>query len=95
MNIQKLKYLFKAAKGETPALPTEGFDTLVMQQIRRNPARPPFSIFDQLGLWFPRVALAAGVVIVLCIAGDLTFSPDSSLDDTTAQLSEQMLFAEN
>src|SRR5213075_1306143 len=96
MDSEKLKQLFGAAKKETPMHPTEGFNLLVMQRIRRNPARAPFSIFDQLGLWYPRLALATAALIVLCVAGDVVFSSvNASFDETAAQLSDQMILAEN
>jgi hypothetical protein len=96
MNNKKLNQLFEAAKKETAASPTEGFDLVVMRQIRRNPARLPFSIFDQLGQWYPRLALAAGTIIVLCVAAELVVSSvGSSLGENAAQLSEQVVLAEN
>jgi hypothetical protein len=92
MNRQKLNQLFNAAKKETPAVPGEGFDQLVMRQISSNPARPELTISDLLGLWFPRLALVAAAVIALCAIGDFVYSGDSpSLTDSAAQLSDQFL----
>lgn len=93
MNNRKLRELFRVAKGQKPAAPTEGFDVLVMQQIRRNPARIELSITDVLGRWFPRLALAAAAVIALCVVTEFV-STGPDLTDSAAQLSAQYL-AEN
>ena len=93
MNNRKLRELFRAAKEEKPAAPTEGFDLLVMQQVRRNPARTELSITDVLGRWFPRLALAAAAVIALCVVTEFV-STGPDLTDSAAQLSAQYL-AEN
>jgi hypothetical protein len=92
---EKLDRLFNAAKRETPAAPDEGFASLVMQQIQRNPARPELSITDLLGMWFPRLAVAAAALIALCaITEFVTSSNAPSLSESAAQLSVQY-FAEN
>lgn len=93
MNNRKLRELLRVAKGQKPAAPTEGFDVLVMQQIRRNPARIELSITDVLGRWFPRLALAAAAVIALCVVTEFV-STGPDLTDSAAQLSAQYL-AEN
>lgn len=93
MNNQKLRELFGAARRQKAAVPGEGFDLLVMQQIRRNPARTELSITDVLGQWFPRLALAAAAVIVVCVISEC-ISTGPSLTDSAAQLSVQYL-AEN
>lgn len=93
MNNRRLRELFRVAKKEKPAASTEGFDLLVMQQIRRNPARIEISITDVLGRWFPRLALVAAAVIALCVVTEfISTGPD--LSDSAAQLSAQYL-AEN
>jgi len=94
---EKLNRLFAAAKRETPAAPTEGFASLVMQQIQRNPARAELSISDLLGRWYPRLAIAAAAVIALCVIGDFVSSSNApSLSESAAQLSDSGLFlAEN
>jgi hypothetical protein len=92
---EKLNQLFAAAKRETPAAPTEGFASLVMNQIQRNPARPELSMSDVLGMWFPRLAVAAAAVIALCVIGDFVSSSNApSMSESAAQLSDQY-FAEN
>jgi hypothetical protein len=92
MNDQRLNQLFRAAKKETSAAPAEGFDLLVMQQIRRDPTRHELTVSDVLGMWFPRLALAAAAVIALCAVGDYVSSSSApNLTDSAAQLSEQFL----
>lgn len=93
MNNRKLRELIGAARKQKSAAPTEGFDLLVMQQIRCNPARMELSITDVLGRWFPRLALAAVAVIALCVVTEFT-STGPDLTDSAAQLSAQYL-AEN
>jgi hypothetical protein len=96
MNDRKLKQLFAAARRETASAPPEGFTADVMRAIRHEPpAAVPeaISIFDQLNLWFPRLALAASAVIVLCVAADygLTAAGVPNLSDGVSQLSAQWL----
>ena len=86
MNDRKLRQLFGAAKKETPPAPEDGFDALVMQQIRRNPARAELTITDVLGMWYPRLALAAAAVIALCLVSEI-ISSGPNLTDSAAQLS--------
>jgi hypothetical protein len=93
MNDKKLNQLFDASRRETPGAPTEGFELLVMQQIQRQPGRAEPSISDLLGLWFPRLAVAAAAIIAVCVIGDF-MSSGPSLTDSAAQLSVQY-FAEN
>lgn len=93
MNNRKLRELFGATKRQKPPTATEGFDLLVMQQIRRNPARFELSITDVLGRWFPRLVLAAAAVIALCVVTEFV-STGPDLSDSAAQLSAQYL-AEN
>ncbi len=93
MNDQRLNQLFSAAKKEKSPAPSEGFDLLVMQQIQRDPSRAELSIADLLGMWFPRLALAAVAVIALCVVTEFV-STAPTLTDSAAQLSVQE-FAEN
>ena len=96
MNDRKLKKLFESARRKTAPAPPEDFAADVLRAIRREPpgvAPENISIFDQLNLWFPRLALAASVFIVACIALDygLTAAGVPSLSDGVAQLSAQWL----
>ena len=95
MNDTKLKNLFAAARREVPPAATDGFDLLVMQAVRREPARrAATTIFDELNALFPRFAWAAISVIAVCVAGDwLAGAP--SLTDGVAQISQQWLLAGN
>ena len=95
MNDRKLKQLFASARKDLAPAPPEDFAGDVLRTIRREPSAAPltFSTFDQLNLWFPRLALAASAVIVVCIALDygLTAAGVPSLSDGAAQLSAQWL----
>jgi hypothetical protein len=96
MNHRKLKQLFASARRETAPAPPQDFAADVLRAIRREPpvvAPETISIFDQLNLWFPRLALAASAVIVLCLAADygLTMVGVPGLSDGVSQLSSQWL----
>jgi anti-sigma-K factor RskA len=96
MNDRKLKQLFAAARKETASVPSEDFAVSVLRAIRREPpaaAPAAISLFDLLNLWFPRIALAASAVIVLCLAADwgLTVAGVPGLSDGVSQLSAQWL----
>ncbi len=73
MNENKLKKLFTAARKETAPAPPPDFANDVLRAARREPvtqAARPFSIFEQLNFLFPRLALAAAALIVLCAIGN-------------------------
>ena len=94
MNHRKLKQLFASARRESAPVPPEDFAADVLRAIRREPpvaAPETISMFDQLNLWFPRLALAASAVIVLCVAADygLTVAGMPGLSDGVSQLSAQ------
>lgn len=96
MNNRKLKQLFALARQDTAPAPPEDFAADVLRAIRREPPAPApetISLLDQLNLLFPRLALAASAVIVLCLALDygLTVAGVPSLSDGVAQLSAQWL----
>lgn len=88
MNDRRLRQLFNTVKKEQSAGANEGFDLLVMRQIRRNPARAELTISDLLGRWFPRLALASVAVIALCLVSEFVFT-GPTLTDSAAQLSIQ------
>jgi len=97
MNHRKLDQLFHAVRNEPPASPTEGFDRLMLQAIRREErsASPTTSsLFDQLNVLFPRLAWAAVAVIALSLVADygLTASGTPGLNDGVAQISTHWLF---
>jgi anti-sigma-K factor RskA len=96
MNERKLKRLFASARRETAPTPPEDLAADVLRAIRREPpvaVTETISIFDQLNLWFPRLALAASAVIMLCVAADfgLTAAGVPGLSDGVSQLSAQWL----
>ncbi len=73
-----------------------GFDLLVMQAIKHQPALQTTTLSDQLNALFPRLACAAIVVITLCIAGDwFAGNAQLSLTDGAVQLSQQWLLTED
>lgn len=92
MNERKLKQLFESAGRETPPVLSDDFATRVLIELRREPE--PVSLFDQLNLWFPKVAWASVAVIVLCVTGELALNLPS-LSEGGAQISDQWLFAVN
>jgi hypothetical protein len=96
MNEQKLKKLFAAARNETAPAPSADFAAGVLRAVRREkPVSPPetFSIFDQLNLLFPKLALTAAALIVLGVAADfgLTAAGVPDLGDGVSQISAQWL----
>ena len=95
MNEDKLKKLFAAARNESAPLPPADFVADMLRAVRREPegrGAAAISIFEQLNVLFPRLALAAAVVIVLCVAADFGFTSAGlpELDDGAAQLSAQL-----
>ena len=97
MNEKKIKQLFAAARNELPpAVPAEFTDD-VLRAIRREPpsrSQETFSFWENLNAWFPRVALAASVVILLCLVADwgLTAAGLPGITDGTVQMTSQYLF---
>jgi len=97
MNEKKLKQLFSAARREPAPAPNPDFAADVLRSVRQEAqSKSPdqFSIFDQLNRWFPRAALAAAAVIVLCVAADygLTAAGLPELSDSVSQASSQLFF---
>lgn len=100
MNENKLKQLFEPARKETAPVPPPDFAADVLRAIRREPPaslKKQFSIFDQLNLLFPRIALAAAAVVILCVTADfaLTAAGVPDLDDGVLQISAQWLLTPN
>lgn len=95
MNNEKLNKLFNAARNETPLAPPADFDADVMRAVRsETPApREDASVFDQLNLWFPKIAWVAVFIICFCVASEIVSSLNSpSLGDGMAELSDQWMF---
>ena len=97
MNDNKLQKLCELARSEAAPVPPARFDSRVLAAVRRESRLSPVSLFEQFGRLFPRLALAAALVIALCVAADFCFSELDSTSITTgaAQISEQWLFAAN
>ena len=96
MKKHRLNQLFELARTEPAPRPPADFAADVLRAIHREPpAAPPETllIFDQLNLLFPRIALAAAAVIVLCVAMDwgLTAAGLPGLSEGVSQISAQWL----
>jgi len=96
MNKTRLNQLFKLARNEPAPAPPEDFAADVLRAVHREPqvtTPKALSIFDQLNLLFPRIALAAATIIVLCLAADwgLTAMGMPGLGDGVSQISAQWL----
>lgn len=81
-------------------MPSHDFAGDVLRAIRNNPqiARTKtFSIFDQLNLLFPRIAIASAIIILLCVAADygVTAAGTPDLSEGAAELSAQQLLPSN
>jgi hypothetical protein len=72
MNEDKLRKLLAAARREPPPAPPEDFTANVLRAVRLEPpiALPADSFLNDLDWLFPRVALAALAVIILCVTAD-------------------------
>ena len=69
-----MKKLFAAARRDLAPTAPETFVDDVLRAVRRESAGRPadaLSVLEHLNGWFPRVALAAAALIVLCVAADL------------------------
>jgi len=90
MNEQKLKRLFQAARNDAAPVPPADFAAEVLRAVHREPACAPrsSSLFEQLNILFPRVALAAAAIIVASVAADFALTalglPDFSDGATQA-----------
>lgn len=97
MNKNKLKQLFASAQKESAPVPSLEFPADVLRGVRREPPPMPvgsLSVWENLNDLFPRLALAAVVVIVLCVAADwgLTAAGVPGVSDGTTQAVSQYLF---
>ncbi len=94
MNQRKLEQLFSSARKEAAPAPDADFALGVLRVIERERQPHAVSLWEQLGALFPRLGLAAALVIGLCIAADFC-SPAFGQPDLVsgvAQISEQWLF---
>jgi hypothetical protein len=97
MNGKKLKQLFASARNESAPLPPADFASDIMRAVRQEPPPMPvgpFSVWEHLNGLFPRLALAAAAVIILCAAADwgLTAAGLPEVGDGTTQVASQYLF---
>lgn len=97
MNDRKLKKLFDLARAETPPDAPGNFSFRVLAAIRREGRPAPPSWWDQLGALFPRLALAAALVVTACVAVGYydTTTHSTSLTDDLSRYSEQVVLAGN
>ncbi len=95
MKPQKMGKLLATAAREPAPAPAPGFDARVLRALRRELARVPPGLLDQLSALFPRVAVATVVVISLLLAADLCLSHfvQRDLSAGVLEASEQWLFA--
>jgi hypothetical protein len=98
MNEKKLKQLFASARNETAPAASPDFAADVLRAVRREPSPVPAaaagSVWEHLNGLFPRVAVAAVAVIILCVAADwgLTAAGLPGVSDGAAQVTSQFLF---
>ena len=79
MKDHKVNKLFRLARRENPPPVSEDFARRVMQQIRRD-GLDPISFLEQMNALFPRLALTAVVVIVLCAGVDVVSAQFAGVD---------------
>lgn len=94
MNEKKLKQLFAAARNESAPAPPPDFAADVLRAVNREPASPlaeVVSVWDHLNALFPRIALAACAIIILCLAADwgLTEAGLPGITDGATQATSQ------
>ena len=94
MKSSKLQQLFRQAGKEAPPNPGAGFESRVMNEIRKEYPPGRITLFEQLNEMFPRFALAAVVLIVICAVGDLWLSSGYEQDFASelAQASQDWQF---
>jgi hypothetical protein len=94
MNEKKMKQLFASARRTAAPEPPPDFAADVLRAVRLEPAAKfdgPASLFDHLNMLFPRAALAATAVIIVCAVTDLAANLPG-VEDGAAQVSAQFLF---
>ena len=94
MNDPKLNRIFAAARREVLPTPPEDFARGVAAAARQQIREEPRTLLDQLGLNFPRYAMAAGALIVLCIFVEVgqRYLTDPDAPDEFTELYAQWLF---
>jgi len=94
MNKRKLNRLFELARTKAAPVPPDEFAADVLRAVRREPpgvVSGALTVSDPLNRWFPRIAFAAAMIIVLCLAVDfgLTAAGMPGLGDEVSQISAQ------
>jgi len=94
MNDPKLNRIFATARRDVCPTPTEDFARGVAAAARQQIREEPRTLLDQLGLLFPRYAVAAGALIVLCIFAEVgqTFLANPEGSDEFTELCAQWLY---
>ena len=97
MSGDKLNQLFQAARREDDPAPPATFADDVVRVLRREPAEPAPgrpSLWDELNAGFPRLIVAALVVLALGLAANLALGTVGwkDLRDGLTQLSTQDIF---
>jgi hypothetical protein len=94
MKSSKLQQLFNQARKETPPCLGADLESRVISEIRKECRPVRVTVFDQLNEMFPRFALAAVVLIVICAVGDFWLSSGDEQDMTSglAQASQDWQF---
>ena len=97
MKTPKLDKLFEVARARLAPPPPPDFAADVLRAVRREPTArwlEAASVFDSLNRWFPRVALTATALMILCVAADygMTAAGLPELDDGVLQASSLFLF---
>ena len=97
MNPDRQQSLLRAARRMPPVPPPEHFCAEVLRTIQRNDpaAASPGSVFAVLDGWFPRLALAAGLIILaMWVFGSVARGgerPDSDIDFLVKMAPERSL----
>jgi hypothetical protein len=97
MNGKKLRQLFESARQAASPVPPQGFAAGVLRAAGREPvpeSAGSISLLDHLNSLFPRVALAAMALIILCALAEfgLTASSLPGVEDGASQVSSQYFF---
>jgi len=87
MNELKFKKLFALARKENAPAAPDGFDARVLAAIRREERAAPVTLWEQLGQLFPRLAVAAVLVMGVCVFADFYFT-SSQTTTVTSMLTE-------
>ena len=83
MNQKKMEQLFAAARRSKAPEPPADFAADVLRAVRHLPQDRQTAgggVLEQLNSWFPRVALAAAALIVLCVALEVGYTAGGSTE---------------